>query len=204
MATIEQVITNANVIKDETATNANTAVRVGTNLVDNAEFVKAQSEILGFGFYVDGETTPPTQIVTTSATKLSIDGSASNSTSAYLPKQIRGISELWDVTNDKINAINTGDGYTVRIDFEIESKTGSPTGIDITLDIGGGASPTIAIVERIITVVKQAPYKISIAFPFFTLATFKANGGQIFLKTDVGTVTIAKRQISIHRISSGL
>ena len=204
MATIEQVITNANVIKDETATNANTATRVGTNLVDNAEFVKAQSEILGFGFYVDGETTPVTQTITTADSKLSIDGSASNSTSAYLPKQIRGISELWDITNDKINSINIGDGYTVRIDFEIESKTGSPTGIDVTLDIGGGTSPTIAIVERIITVVKQAPYKISIAFPFFTLDTFKANGGQIFLKTDAGTVTIAKRQISIHRISSGL
>ena len=204
MATIAQVITNANVIKDETATNANTAVRVGTNLVDNAEFAKAQSEILGFGFYVDGETTPVTQTITTVDSKLSIDGSASNSTSAYLPKQIRGISELWDVTNDKINSINIGDGYTVRIDFEIESKTGSPTGIDITLDIGGGASPTIAIVERIITVVKTAPYKISIAFPFFTLATFKANGGQIFLKTDAGTVTIAKRQISIHRMSIGL
>ena len=204
MATIEQVITNANTIKDETETSANTAVRVGTNLVDNAEFLKEQSEVLGFGFYVDGETTPPTQTITTSDSKLSIDGSASNSTSDYLPKQIRGVSELWDITNDKINSINVGDGYTVRIDFEIESKTGSPTGIDITLDIGGGASPTIAIVERIITVVKQAPYKISIAFPFFTLATFKENGGQIFLKTDAGTVTIAKRQISIHRISSGL
>lgn len=204
MATIAQIITNANVIKNETSTSANTAERVGTNLVDNAEFVKAQSEILGFGLYVDGETTPITQIVTTSATKLSIDGSASTSTSAYLPKQIRGISELWDVVNDKINSINIGDGYTARIDFEIESKTGSPNGIDVILDIGGGASPTIIAVEQIVAVIKTAPYMISISFPYFTLATFKANGGQIFLKTDAGTVTIAKRQISIHRISSGL
>lgn len=36
MATIEQIIANANVIKNETTTNANTALRVGTNLVDIA------------------------------------------------------------------------------------------------------------------------------------------------------------------------
>ena len=204
MATIEQVITNANVIKDETATNANTAVRVGTNLVDNAEFVKAQSEILGFGSYIDSETSPATQTITTSESKLLIDGAASSSNSLYLPLQIRGISELWDVTNNKINAINIGDGYTMRLDFEIESKSGAPKGIDIILDTGGGATPTIIELERTISVSKTAPYKVSIAFPYFTLSNFKTNGGQIFLKTDSGSVIISNRKISIHRISSGL
>tara|TARA_R110000737_G_C14480339_1_gene468404 strand:+ start:249 stop:863 length:615 start_codon:yes stop_codon:yes gene_type:complete len=204
MATIEQVITNANVIKNETATAENTAVRVGTNLVDNAEFVKAQSEILGFGSYIDSETSPATQTITTSESKLLIDGAASSSNSLYLPLQIRGISELWDVTNNKINAINIGDGYTMRLDFEIESKSGAPKGIDIILDTGGGATPTIIELERTISVSKTAPYKVSIAFPYFTLSNFKTNGGQIFLKTDSGSVIISNRKISIHRISSGL
>ena len=204
MATIEQVITNANVIKNETATAENTAVRVGTNLVDNAEFVKAQSEILGFGSYIDSETSPATQTITTSESKLLIDGAASSSNSLYLPLQIRGISELWDVTNNKINAINIGDGYTMRLDFEIESKSGAPKGIDIILDTGGGATPTIIELERTISVSKIAPYKVSIAFPYFTLSNFKTNGGQIFLKTDSGSVIISNRKISIHRISSGL
>ena len=118
--------------------------------------------------------------------------------------EIRGISELWDVANNKINAINIGDGYTMRLDFEVESKTGAPKGIDITLDIGGGSSPTEIEIERIISVSKTAPYKVSIAFPYFTLSNFKSNGGQVFLKTDSGTVSISKRKISIHRISSGL
>ena len=204
MATIQQVITNANVIKNETATAENTAVRVGTNLVDNAEFVKAQSEILGFGSYIDSETSPATQTITTSESKLLIDGAASSSNSLYLPLQIRGISELWDVTNNKINAINIGDGYTMRLDFEIESKSGAPKGIDIILDTGGGATPTIIELERTISVSKTAPYKVSIAFPYFTLSNFKTNGGQIFLKTDSGSVIISNRKISIHRISSGL
>lgn len=202
MATIEQVITNANVIKNETATAQNTAVRVGTNLVDNAEFVKAQSEILGFGSYIDSESA--TQVITTVQSKLLIDGASTSSNSLYLPLQIRGISELWDVTNNKINAINIGDGYTLRLDLEIQSKTGAPKGLDVILDIGGGATPTIIEAERIVGLEKSAPYKVSIAFPYFTLASFKTNGGQIFLKTDSGSVTISKRKISIHRISSGL
>jgi hypothetical protein len=135
---------------------------------------------------------------------LLIDGAASSSNSLYLPLQIRGISELWDVTNNKINAINIGDGYTMRLDFEIESKSGAPKGIDIILDTGGGATPTIIELERTISVSKTAPYKVSIAFPYFTLSNFKTNGGQIFLKTDSGSVIISNRKISIHRISSGL
>ena len=204
MATIQDIITNANTIKDETLANANTALRVGTNLVENAEFVKAQSEILGFGSYIDSETAPATQTITTVESKLLIDGAATSSNSLYLPLQIRGISELWDVTNNKINAINIGDGYTLRMDLEIESKTGAPKGLDVILDIGGGATPTIIEVERIVGLEKTAPYRVSIAFPYFTLASFKTNGGQIFLKTDSGTITISKRKVSIHRISSGL
>ena len=204
METIQDIITSANTIKNETLANTNTALRVGTNLVDNAEFVKAQSEILGFGSYIDSETSPVTQTITTSESKLLIDGAASSSNSLYLPLQIRGISELWDVTNNKINAINIGDGYTMRLDFEIESKSGAPKGIDIILDTGGGANPTIIELERTISVSKTAPYKVSIAFPYFTLSNFKTNGGQIFLKTDSGSVIISNRKISIHRISSGL
>tara|TARA_R110001632_G_scaffold122760_1_gene235484 strand:- start:9 stop:617 length:609 start_codon:yes stop_codon:yes gene_type:complete len=202
MATIQDIITNANIIKNETLANANTALRVGTNLVENAEFVKAQSEILGFGSYIDSESA--TQVITAVESKLLIDGASTSSNSLYLPLQIRGISELWDVTNNKINAINIGDGYTLRLDIEIQSKTGSPKGLDVILDIGGGATPTIIEVERIVGLEKSTPYKVSIAFPYFTLASFKTNGGQIFLKTDIGSVTISKRKISIHRISSGL
>jgi hypothetical protein len=204
MATIEQIITNANVIKNETETAANTAVRVGTNLVNNAEFVKEQSEILGWGSYIDSETSPATQTITTSESKLLIDGSATSSNSLYLPLQIRGVSELWDVTNNKINAINIGDSYTMRLDLEIQSKLGSPKGLDVILDIGGGVTSTIIEVERIVGLEKIAPYRVSIAFPYFTLDSFKTNGGQIFLKTDSGAITISKRKISIHRISSGL
>lgn len=169
----------------------------------NPETITALKNVSGFGFYVEDQTVASTQTITTTASKLIIDGAGATSTSAYLPLEIRGVSELWDVLNNKITPIAIGDGYTMRIDLQITAKTGSPTELLLDLDIGGGASPTINIVERTISSAKAPPYNVSIGFPFFSLSTFKTNGGQLFLATDTGTVEITKRQISIHRISSG-
>ena len=160
-------------------------------------------DITGFGFYVHDQSTPSTQVVTTTPSLLEIDGLGSTSTSAYLPHEIRGVSELWDASVHEIKSIGIGDGYTVRIDLQITAKSATPTEIKLELDINGGATPTTVIVERIIGTGKTPPYTISVGFPFFTLDTFFANGGRIFLSTDSGTVTLTKRQISIHRISKG-
>ena len=73
----------------------------------------------------------------------------------------------------------------------------------LQLDIGGGASPTIVIVQRTIGTGKTPPYPVSVGFPFYSLATFKANGGQLFFSTDTGTVTVSSRTISIFRIANG-
>ena len=158
---------------------------------------------LGWGFYVEDQTVASTQVVTTTPTLIQIDGLGSTSSSDYLPYEIRGISELWDSSTSKITPIGIGDGYTLRLDLEITAKTATPTELILDLDIGAGASPTIVIVERIIATAKTPPYVVSVAFPIFTLSTFVTNGGQIFLSTDSGTVTLTRRNISIHRISSG-
>ena len=159
--------------------------------------------IHGWGYYQDAETTLATKTINTTPSKLQIDGGGANSNTSYLPKEILGSGDLWDVVNDKITPIAIGDSYTLRIDLEITAKTSSPNLMDLKLDIGGGATPTINIVERIIGLSKTPPYKISVSFPIFCLSTFKTNGGQLFLSTDTGTVIIAARAISIFRISSG-
>jgi len=158
---------------------------------------------LGFGFYVEDQTVASTQVITTTPSLLVIDGLGVTSTSAYLPREIRGVSELWDTVNNKIVSINEGDGYTLRLDLNITAKTAAPTELVLDLDISGAATPTTVIIERIMGTGKTPPYTISVGFPYFTLATFKANGGQLFLSTDSGTVTLTNRQISIHRISNG-
>jgi hypothetical protein len=178
-----------------------TTLRDGGDLI-NDNFTELYS-VAGWGFYVDSETSPTTQTITTTPIKLQVDGAGGTSESGYLPREIRGISELWDTTNDKIIAITLGDGYDIRIDLEITGKTSNPNVIDVIVDIGGAAGITIPIVETEVPVIKSVPFSVSIALPLFSLSTFLTNGGQIFLATDVGTLTVASRSILIKRDFKG-
>jgi hypothetical protein len=178
-----------------------TPLRDGGDII-NDNFTEVYNT-LGWGFYVEDQTVASTQVITTTSSLLQIDGLDPSSTSLYLPYEIRGVSELWDTVNNKIIPIGIGDGYTVRIDLQITSKTATPTELVLDLDISGAATPTTVIVERVIGVSKTPPYTVSVGFPLFTLANFNANGGQIFLRTDAGTLTLTRRQFSIHRISNG-
>ena len=100
--------------------------------------------------------------------------------------------------------INLGDSYTVRIDFSVTLESGNPTDITLTFDIGGQTTITNAVIDRHISAGKALPYSISVGTPTFALAAFIANGGQLFLNTDSGTVTVGNRSVFISRISSGL
>lgn len=191
----QQVINNGTIAGDGTGETLFSAFDK-----TNDNFVELY-KVAGWGNYAQSVATA--QSITSTDSKLVIDGGGAASNSSYLPLEIRGISELWDTTNNKITPISIGDGYTMRIDFEITGKTGNPNGLDVSLDIGGAATPTNVFIERVISTLKATPYKVSVAFPFYTLSDFKTNGGQIFLKTDTGTLTITSRMLSIHRISSG-
>lgn len=179
----------------------------GTPLRDGGTFINDNFTELyntaGWGFYVHDQLTPSTQVVTTTATPLIIDGGGLTSNTAYLPYEIRGTGQLWDTVNNKITPIGVGDGYSMRMDLQVTAKSGSPTELILDLDIGGGATPTIIIVEKIIGTGKTPPYTVSVGFPIFTLGTFNTNGGQLFLSTDAGSVTLTNRSVSIHRISNG-
>lgn len=155
----------------------------------------------GWRYYQDGETAPATLALSTTPVLVEIDGAGANSESGFLPKSIRGISQLW--TGDKITPISLGDCYDLRIDIGVLSKSGGVGSLNLILDIGGGAAPTIAIVDRQVSIAKTAPFIISVGFPVFCLATFVANGGQFFLSTDAGTAVIDTRAITISRNSSG-
>lgn len=187
-----------------TAANDGTGdpLRTGGDKI-NQNFTELYNE-LGWAFYVQNQLTPSTQVITTTPSKLIIDGGGATSTSDYLPLSIRGSGELWDTVNNKITPIALGDGYTLRLDLNVTAESANPNSLKLILDIGGGATATNIILSRIITTGKALPYTVSVGFPFFSLATFVANGGQFFLETDTGTVTLTIRQISIHRISANL
>ena len=173
-----------------------TFVKIETNLT---ELYSA----LGWGYYKDAGITPITQTFTTSPAKLSIDGLGGTSESGYLPHEIRGVSELWDTTNDLILPIAEGDAYDVRIDLTIDSITASAAYLTLQLDIGGGLGPSIVIFTNELAKPKTLPAKVAFTFPIFCLATFVANGGQIFLNTDAGTMICSDFGIFIKRDFKG-
>lgn len=157
----------------------------------------------GWGYYVDAETTPATQTISTTPSKLQIDSLGGLSDSSYLPNEIRGVSELWDATTNKVTPINIGDSYDVRVSLTITAKGGSPNVLVVILDIGGGATVTINISEYQIPVVSSVPFSATVSLPIFCLSTFKTNGGQLFLSTDAGTLTVSSRTIFIKRDYNG-
>ena len=157
----------------------------------------------GFGYYRDSEASPATQTFNTTPAKVLIDGLGGTTDVANLPPEIRDSGALWDTTNDRITPMANGDTYEVRLDLEITGSTGTPNYLVLQLDIGGGAAPTISILEFPIAVYKAPPFNVSVTFTVFDRATFLTNGGQVFLATDTGTITVAGRGILISRNSSG-
>ena len=156
----------------------------------------------GWGNYRSGATAA-NQVITSTPQKLTIDKLGTSTNEQYLPQAVRGIDTLWDSVNNKIKPIVIGDSYDVRVDLDIISDSGNPSYIEFQLDIGGTASPTIVVVDRTISLAKTPPFSVSIGFPIFCLETFLTNGGQIFLNTDTGSVTIQGRGLLLSRNSSG-
>lgn len=151
---------------------------------------------LGWGYYKDNASA---QTFNTTHAKLSIDGAGSATNVTQLPLVIRGSGALWDTTNDKITPVVAGDSYDIRIDLPVTAKTGSPSSLSLQLDIGGGATPTTVIVEKELSLNNTPPYTLNVAFPIFSLSTFKTNGGQLFIGTDTGTVDITAPAVFIKR-----
>lgn len=176
-----------------------TKLRAGGQLI-NDNFTELYA-VSGWGVYTDDVSSNIS--VSTTPVKFTVNNLGANSNSNYLPREIRGTSELWDSSTNKLTPITLGDSYDLRLDFEISSKAGSPTILDLVLDIGVGASPTIPIVNRAISLAKTPPYILSIGFPIFCLSTFLTNGGQFFLNTDSGSVSISARSIFIKRDFKG-
>jgi hypothetical protein len=183
---------------------------IGTNPLDllwdysGNNNIKTSDRILPTGWEVsfDGLITTPTLAVTSTDTKLTIDGGGANSNSTRLPNAIQGISKLWDVVANKIIPIAIGDSFDMRVQVAFQGLSGNPTELTLILDIGSGATPTIPIAEDT-KQIKGLSSPVIFSFPIFALDTFFANGGQIFLKTDTGTATVEERSIFLIRTSSG-
>ena len=154
----------------------------------------------GYGYYQHGTTG---QVINTTFSKLQIDGAGANTNTSNLPPEIRGGGDLWDTATDVITPISEEDAYHLRVDIPVTGETGNPADITVQLDIGGTSSPTVPIVTWFAKGGKSLPYTLTESLAIFCRSTFLANGGQIFIKTDTGTLTLGSPAITLVRINKG-
>jgi len=173
------------------------AALAGQTYVADGAGSGAWESVHGWGNYKDNATA---QTFTTTAAKLSIDGLGSTTETGYLPS---GVSNFWNTTADTMTPDTLGDSYLIRLDLPITAVTGSASYLEMEMDIGGAATPTVVIVDRQISVSAGSNKVVSVSFGVFSLSTFLANGAQIFLKTDANTVQVTAPGILIQRVSKG-
>lgn len=157
-------------------------------------------KVPGWGYYADSLASP-TITVNTSYTQITIDALGALTNEAYLPGEIRGSGHLW--AGSKVTPISLGDDYDGRFDITVTARTGSPTFIEVILDISGGVAGTNKTYTGYIQTAPTPPYDQSLYLDFFTLATSIANGAKLYAKVDTGTITIGRRNIKLSRKSKG-
>ncbi len=106
-------------------------------------------------------------------------------------------SSLWDTANDKIQPEHQEANYAVRLSLDVNSGTNNRNDITLELDIGGGIG-TIFTDAR--TTPDTNPRILTFDFHIYCLATFVANGGEIYLTAGRASYTIASASLVIFRI----
>lgn len=152
----------------------------------------------GWGYYQDSSSA---QTFNTTDAKLTINGSGALTNTSHLPREIRGTGQLW--ASNKITPIRVGDAYSVRLDLPVTART-TAAELTISLDIGGGDTPSTVILPIYVNFDKTAPFTLSMSIPLTVLSsTTQANGIQFFLKVDAGSIQITNPSITIIRTHSG-
>ncbi len=157
-------------------------------------------KVTGWAYYEDS-LVAPTIVVNTSYTQITINALGALTNETYLPGEIRGSGHLW--AGNKVTPISIGDDYDGRLDLTVTARTGSPTLMDVILDISGGVAGTNKIFTGYIQTGGTLPYDQSLYLDFFTLTTALTNGAKIYARVDTGTITLGRRNIKLSRKSKG-
>lgn len=146
----------------------------------------------GFYFY-DGDNYSTPLAVSAAATTVLASNGATQTVSSQAP--LSG-ALWWNTTTNKIEPEFDGDSYTIEI--RLGAETNNVNGyFSMLIDIGGG----ITIPLGVFTFPKGTGVNQSFSktTQIFCLNTFKANGGEIKLTSELGTTTINSFGILISR-----
>jgi hypothetical protein len=153
---------------------------------------------LGWVDYRDTINTESNRQNLTAGSDQKITINAGTSVLSYAPTDGEG---LWDSVNNKIQPINIGDAYVIRVDFKatISSNDGY---FEFGLIVGGTigrAFGEMKVFPKGLNVI----HNFSIDFPVYALDTFLPNGGEIVINPS-HTMTIFDKRIIIIKVVHGV
>lgn len=124
-------------------------------------------------------------------TKLVIDGVGK--IESQLPTDT---GSLWDTATNTIVGRN-GDSIVAKVQFVFTPDDGTAAHMDLQVDIGGA----VGVVEeetKDVTRGAGVPHPLSVPFPAYTLNTWAANGGEIYMTVD-GPGVVSDARVVILR-----
>lgn len=153
---------------------------------------------LGWVDYRDTLDTESNRQNLTAGSDQKITINAGTSVLSYAPTDGEG---LWDSVNNKIQPINLGDAYIIRVDFKatISSNDGY---FEFALIVGGTigkAFGEMKVFPKGLNVI----HNFSIDFPVYVLDTFLPNGGEIVINPS-HTMTLFDKRIIIIKVVHGI
>lgn len=121
-------------------------------------------------------------------TQITIDGLGSDTELSYIDTLP---TDIWG--SNAINANTVGDAFSTRFQVTFVPTVVAEGYVDIELDIGTGGSP-IVILKRTQLLTKgngiEQPFNAGL--PIFTLATFVANGGRLYVTPSINISMFGK------------
>lgn len=145
------------------------------------------------------------QVITSTPSLIKIDGQGANTQVTQLPREIRGSSNLWDGTTNKLTSIRLNDVYQVRLDIPITLETGSPSELAIQFEAGATPGITNVVATKYFKLGRATPYETSfdVSLGILTPSIF-ANGVRVFASVDTGSITIGAPSVFITKIGDGV
>ena len=160
----------------------------------------------GWGFYADSTYTDVSPLVINNdKIQITCDGLDGATNTTELPTRL---SNIWNTTTNVIDAKDAGDSFALRFAFKATAPQNGY--FDIGLDIGADiiSSPIVVASETKIHP-KGAGVVSTYSFdvPIFTLSTFVANGGKLFIDTRDDAIIVNVHDITVllvatHRANS--
>ena len=198
---------NPSITFENTTTNHNTVLQTNPNSTENTVTLTLPPEDAtiatvdqakgwsGWAQYGDSQYTSASPLVVNqgNTATINIDG-LGNTIKTQLPI---GVNDFYDTVNSKITPVKEGDGYNFSLSFKgtTSSQNGSAT---VFVDIGGAFT---RLFPRLVLFPKGANNEQDFYFTsqYYTLNTFKGNGGIIKIESNEGNTSIYDISLQIHK-----